>query len=161
MNSRSPFQSRHGDARRARRRGDASARTNGGDVRLTLPARPENVAVVRHVLGAFAQALELPPRLVEDMRLAITEACANVVRHAYRRDEPGALEVTIRPGGDGLQLVVTDRGRGIEPSPDGGGAGLGLPMIAALADSLEIHHARSGGSRVAMSFRCRPGTVAE
>src|SRR5918992_627110 len=53
------------------------------DIRLTLPARPENVAVVRHVLGALAEALALPPALVDDVRLAVTEACTNVVRHAY------------------------------------------------------------------------------
>src|ERR1700745_3993604 len=53
------------------------------DVKLTLPARPENVAVVRHVLGAFAQALGLSVELIEDLRLAVTEACTNVVRHAY------------------------------------------------------------------------------
>ena len=53
------------------------------DIRLTLPARPENVAVVRHVLGALAEALDLDRALVDDMRLAVTEACTNVVRHAY------------------------------------------------------------------------------
>src|ERR1044072_7717082 len=63
---------------------DASRVESGAsDVRLTLPARPENVAVVRHVLGAFAEALQLPDPLIEDMRLAVTEACTNVVRHAY------------------------------------------------------------------------------
>lgn len=46
-------------------------RTNT-DVKLTLPARPENVSVIRHVLGAFAEALRLPDDLVEDLRLAVT-----------------------------------------------------------------------------------------
>ena len=61
------------------------------DVKLTLPARPENVSVIRHVLGAFAEALRLPDDLVEDLRLAVTEACTNVVRHAYppERHRPG------------------------------------------------------------------------
>src|SRR6476469_5669296 len=62
------------------------------DVRLSLPARPENVAVVRHVLGAFAEALHLPVGVVDDMRLAVTEACTNVVRHAYDGVDPGPLE---------------------------------------------------------------------
>ena len=124
------------------------------DVRLTLPARPENVAVVRHVLGAFAEALQLPPDIVEDMRLAVTEACTNVVRHAYAGD-PGPLEVVIRPEGDMLDVIVSDEGRGIGPSPDTAGPGLGLPLIAALVDSLEIQHAPSAGSRLAMSFPCR------
>jgi anti-sigma regulatory factor (Ser/Thr protein kinase) len=126
------------------------------DVRLTLPARPENVAVIRHVLGAFAEAMQLPVELVEDMRLAVTEACTNVVRHAYDDDEPGAIDVVIRPNGDRLDLIVSDEGRGIGPSPDLAGPGLGLPLIAALADRVEIEHGRARGSRLAMSFRCRP-----
>jgi serine/threonine-protein kinase RsbW len=126
------------------------------DVRLTLPARPENVAVVRHVLGAFAEALRLPVDVVEDVRLAVTEACTNVVRHAYDGVEPGSLEIVIRPTGDVLDVIVSDRGRGIGPSPDTAGPGLGLPLIAALVDSLEIQHAPRAGSRLAMSFLCRP-----
>jgi serine/threonine-protein kinase RsbW len=126
------------------------------DVRLNLPARPENVAVVRHVLGAFAEALHLPHDVVEDMRLAVTEACTNVVRHAYDDDDPGQLEIIIRPDhGDVLEVLVTDNGRGIGPSPDTAGPGLGLPLIAALVDSLEIEHAPRAGSRLAMSFDCR------
>jgi serine/threonine-protein kinase RsbW len=125
------------------------------DVRLTLPARPENVAVVRHVLGAFAEALHLPDNVIEDMRLAITEACTNVVRHAYD-DEAGPLDIVIRPEGDVLDVIVSDRGRGIGPSPDTGGPGLGLPLIAALTHRLEIQHAPRSGSRLAMSFLCRP-----
>jgi serine/threonine-protein kinase RsbW len=126
------------------------------DVRLTLPARPENVAVVRHVLGAFAEALHLPVDVVEDMRLAVTEACTNVVRHAYDGTEPGPLEIVIRPAGDKLDVIVSDRGRGIGPSPDTAGPGLGLPLIAALVHTLEIQHAPRSGSRLAMSFLCRP-----
>jgi anti-sigma regulatory factor (Ser/Thr protein kinase) len=125
------------------------------DVRLTLPARPENVAVIRHVLGAFAEALQLPADLVEDMRLAVTEACTNVVRHAYH-DEPGPIDVVIRPNGNKLDLIVSDQGAGIGPSPDLAGPGLGLPLIAALADHVEIEHAPTQGSRLAMTFQCRP-----
>jgi serine/threonine-protein kinase RsbW len=132
----------------------SDARETRSDVRLTLPARPENVAVIRHVLGAFAEALRLPAGLIEDMRLAITEACTNVVRHAYHDGEPGPIDVVIRPGDERLDLVVADRGRGIGPSPDVSGPGLGLPLIAALADSVDFRHAPSRGSRLSMSFAC-------
>jgi anti-sigma regulatory factor (Ser/Thr protein kinase) len=93
------------------------------DVRLTVPARPEYVAVIRHVLGALAEALRLPAGQVEDMRLAVTEACTNVVRHAYHDHEPGPIDVVIRPGGDRLELIVSDEGRGIGPSADVAGPG--------------------------------------
>jgi serine/threonine-protein kinase RsbW len=126
------------------------------DIRLTLPARPENVAVVRHVLGALAEALALPSSVTEDLRLAVTEACTNVVRHAYA-DGDGAIDVVVRPKGDALEVIVADEGRGLGPSPDTAGPGLGLPLIAALADTLEIQQTRSHGSRLVMSFlRQRP-----
>src|SRR3990170_3820236 len=120
------------------------------DIRLTVPARPENVAVIRHVLGALAEALALPPALTDDVRLAVTEACTNVVRHAYEED--GTIDVVVRPRGDTLEVVVADEGRGLGPSPDTTGPGLGLPLIAALADDLEIERGPSAGSRLVMRF---------
>jgi anti-sigma regulatory factor (Ser/Thr protein kinase) len=136
--------------------GDDPAGSSASDVRLTLPARPENVAVVRHVLGAFAEALTLPDSVIEDMRLAVTEACTNVVRHAYADGEPGPVEILIRPVGDTLQVIVSDEGRGLGPSADSSGPGLGLPLIAALAHSLEIEPAGHAGSRLRMSFLREP-----
>ena len=126
------------------------------DVRLTLPSRPENVAVIRHMLGAFAETLQLPPDLVEDMRLAVTEACTNVVRHAYGEGETGTIDVVIHPSGDRLEVMVSDQGSGMGPSADVSGPGLGLPMIAALADHVEIEPGPHRGSRLVMWFRCRP-----
>jgi anti-sigma regulatory factor (Ser/Thr protein kinase) len=126
------------------------------DVRLTLPARAENVAVVRHVIGAFADALNLPRDIVEDIRLALTEACTNVVRHAYDGTEPGTLDVVIRPEGEVVEIIVSDYGRGMNASPDRTGPGLGIQLIAALAHRLVIEHAPQAGSRLAMSFARRP-----
>jgi serine/threonine-protein kinase RsbW len=120
------------------------------DIRLTLPARPENVAVVRHVLGALAEALRLPDDVVDDMRLAVTEACTNVVRHAYV--DEGTIDVVMRPRGNALEVVVSDTGRGIGPSPDTDGPGLGLPLIAALTESLEVQRSVGAGSRLVMRF---------
>jgi len=131
------------------------------DVKLTLPARPENVSVIRHVLGAFAEALRLPDELVEDLRLAVTEACTNVVRHAYPQEVPGPVEITIRPSEDAVSVVVADHGRGIGSSSDTNGPGLGLPLIAAIADEVELQPVAGGGSRVAMTFaRHRSGDAA-
>jgi serine/threonine-protein kinase RsbW len=130
---------------------DTSVVAFDSDIRLTLPARPENVAVVRHVLGALAEALRLPDDVSEDMRLAVTEACTNVVRHAYTGDQ-GTIDVVVRPNGDALEVIVADDGRGIGSSPDTKGPGLGLSLIAALADSLEIERNLETGSRIVMGF---------
>jgi serine/threonine-protein kinase RsbW len=121
------------------------------DIRLRLPAHPENVALVRHVLAALAEALELPDAVVQDMRLAVTEACTNVVRHAYG-DRPGPIDIVVRPKGEELEVTVADAGRGMGPSPDTSGPGLGLPLMAALADRIAIERSGMAGSRVVMSF---------
>jgi serine/threonine-protein kinase RsbW len=125
-----------------------------------LPARPENVAVVRHVLAALAEALDLPRAVIDDMRLAVTEACANVVRHAYS-DGDGSIDVVVTAGGRELEVVVADEGRGIGPSPDTTGPGLGLTLMESLADSLEVESRAGAGSRLVMSFlrtRSSPAT---
>ncbi len=131
------------------------------DVKLTLPARPENVSVIRHVLGAFAEALRLPDDLVEDLRLAVTEACTNVVRHAYPPEHTGPVEISILPLEEHVTVIVSDHGRGIGTSSDTTGPGLGLPLIAAIADVVDLQPMPGGGSRVAMTFsRQRRGDVA-
>ncbi len=125
------------------------------DVTLTLPARPENLAVVRHVLGAFAESMRLPFELIEDLRLAVTEACTNVVRHAYPAGAPGAVEVTVEPAEEHVRVIVSDYGQGIGTSSDTSGPGLGLPLIAAIASSVDLQSAPGAGSRVAMTFARR------
>jgi anti-sigma regulatory factor (Ser/Thr protein kinase) len=142
-------------AHRFRRGSSTHPAIAGSDVRLSLPARPDSLGVIRHVLGAFAEALRLPPDLIEDIRLAVTEACTNVVRHAYD-GEDGPIDVVVRPSRDRLEIVISDRGRGMAPSPDIEGPGLGLPLIAALADSVELQETSVAGSRLKMAFECRP-----
>jgi serine/threonine-protein kinase RsbW len=147
---------RRGSAKRRFRRGDVVRREPvSNDVRLTLAARPESLPVIRHVIGAFGEALRLPPDMLEDVRLAVTEACTNVVRHAYD-GEGGPINIVVRPDREQLEVIVSDHGRGMGPSPDIDGPGLGLPLIAALADAVEIQAAPVHGSRLRMSFSCRP-----
>ena len=131
------------------------------DVKLTLPARPENVSVIRHVLGAFAEALLLPDELIEDLRLAVTEACTNVVRHAYPVDVAGPVEISIRPTDEFVSVVVADHGRGIGTSSDTTGPGLGLPLIAALSDSFELRGSAGQGTEVRMTFAYARGEATD
>ena len=121
------------------------------DFRLTVPADPQNVALVRRLLECVGDRLEMPDGVVEDVRLAVTEACTNVVRHAYEEGE-GAIDVVVRPRAETLEVVVSDEGRGMGPSPDTRGPGLGLPLISALADTVELRPGSDGGSRLAMTF---------
>ncbi len=128
------------------------------DIRLTMPARAENVAMIRHVCGALAEGLHMPTELVADVRLAVTEACTNVVRHAYAGAEAaGPIDVIAEPLGGCLTVVVSDRGCGIDAGPESEGPGLGLPLIAALSHGFEIEHGPQQGSRLRMSFRPHGG----
>ena len=120
------------------------------DVRLTVPALPHNVALVRRLLESVADVHGIPADVVEDIRLAVTEACTNVVRHAYEEGE-GTIDVVVTPRPGRLEVVISDEGRGMGPSPDTSGPGLGLPLISALAASVELRPGRRGGSRLTMT----------
>jgi anti-sigma regulatory factor (Ser/Thr protein kinase) len=121
------------------------------DFELTLPARPENVAVVRHAFGGLGDAVDVPDAALADVKLAVTEACTNVVVHAYP-DGEGPMAVRALLEDRRLTVIVSDRGRGIVPRPDSPGLGLGLPLIATLADSLELGTGDDDATEVRMTF---------
>lgn len=123
------------------------------DLELKLPARAENVAVVRHAFGGFAEVLSVDEQTLADIKLAVTEACTNVVVHAYDDDDPGSLEVDASIDDGRLTVVIRDSGRGIVPRPDSPGLGLGLPLIATLAESLELGTDDRDRTEVRMTFR--------
>jgi serine/threonine-protein kinase RsbW len=123
------------------------------DLELKLPARAENVAVIRHAFGGFAEALSVDEQTLADIKLAVTEACTNVVIHAYEDGEHGDLEVDASIDDERLTVVIRDNGRGIVPRPDSPGLGLGLPLIATLAESLELGKDRADHTEVRMTFR--------
>jgi serine/threonine-protein kinase RsbW len=122
-------------------------------LRLTLPARAENIALVRGAVEVAAAESGLPQAQVSDMGLAVTEACTNVVRHAYAYAGDGDVEVMLELTDLATRVVVEDHGCGIgDASRDPAGPGFGLPMIAALATELEIQPGPTSGSRLSMSF---------
>jgi anti-sigma regulatory factor (Ser/Thr protein kinase) len=123
------------------------------DLELKLPAFAENVAVVRHAFGGLAEVLSIDEQTLADIKLAVTEACTNVVMHAYENDAVGDLEVDATVGDCCLTVVIRDNGRGIVPRPDSPGLGLGLPLIATLTESLELGKDESDRTEVRMTFR--------
>jgi anti-sigma regulatory factor (Ser/Thr protein kinase) len=119
-----------------------------------MPARPEGVAVVRQALAGMADALDFDAAVLADMKMAVSEACTNVVVHAYE-GEPGTLEVEMHAGEVGLTIVVRDHGAGIQPRParsEPPALGLGLPLIAALSDAFELRGSTGMGTEVRMTF---------
>jgi serine/threonine-protein kinase RsbW len=134
------------------------------EVLLTMPARPEGVGVVRQALAGMADALDFEAAVLADMKMAVTEACTNVVVHAYDADI-GMLEVEMSATEEGLTIVVRDHGSGIQPRPaqsEPPALGLGLPLIAALSDAFELRGSTGRGTEVRMTFSYdRTGDPAE
>lgn len=122
------------------------------DMELALTARAENIAVVRYALGSLGEAFAVPEPKLSDIRLAVTEACANVVVHAYPDGHHGPMEVIASKDEEALTVLVRDWGRGIGPRPDSPGLGLGLPLIAALADSVQLARDDVDHTEVRMTF---------
>jgi anti-sigma regulatory factor (Ser/Thr protein kinase) len=122
------------------------------DMQLALPARAENIAIVRHAFGALGEAYELDDQTLSDIRLAITEACTNVVVHAYPDGSEGPMEVQATLLREELTVVVRDRGAGIGPRADSPGLGLGLPLIASLAENVQLGRDEEEHTEVRMTF---------
>ncbi len=122
------------------------------DLEISLPARAENVAVIRHVLSGIADALALDPEVLSDVKLAVSEACANAVVHAYPEGDPGLLDLEVSTHRESLEVVVRDHGRGMMPRADSPGLGVGLPLMASLSAALELTNRTDGGTEVRMSF---------
>ncbi len=85
------------------------------DMELALTAQAENIAVVRYALGGLGEAFAVSESKLSDIRLAVTEACANVVVHAYPDGHRGPMEVIASKDEDTLTVLVRDWGRGIGP----------------------------------------------
>lgn len=133
---------------------------DGEGLILTVPAQPENVAVVRRQVAAFARNAGLDEDGVADVALALSEACANVVVHAYRAAAGAAvLKVRAMCEPDQLAVVVADHGLGMVPRTDSPGLGLGLPLMASLTSTLELRETEGGGTEVWMTFDRRRRTA--
>lgn len=122
------------------------------DMALTLPARAENIAIARHALGGLDEAFDISEERLSDIRLAVTEACANVVVHAYPDGQQGAMQVEATMFDEELLVVVRDWGQGIRPRPDSPGLGLGLSLIAALSETVQLGHDTAEHTEVRMTF---------
>jgi serine/threonine-protein kinase RsbW len=127
---------------------------------ITVPAQPENVAVVRHAVAGLAEAIGIGEPGVGDLKTIVTEACMNVVVHAYAGEEPGPLEVEAVPEEDGLTVAVRDFGAGIRPNPgdNRGSLKIGLTLIAALSSSFSISGGLERGTEVRMHVPLDPDT---
>jgi serine/threonine-protein kinase RsbW len=132
-----------------------STNGSGQKVRLRIPAKAEYVTLGRLALTGLARLGPFSDEELGDLQLAVTEACTNSVRHAYR-DGAGVVEILYELHRDRVVVEVTDDGDGFVPPEeavlDGNGepaeGGLGIAIIRAVSDELEIGARDGGGSRL-------------
>jgi serine/threonine-protein kinase RsbW len=113
---------------------------NGRTVRLTIPAKPEYITLSRLALAGLGRVRPFAEDLLADVKLALTEACSNSVRHAYG-DDAGHVDISFELLDDRLIVEVAD-GELTE-------GGLGIAIIRSIADEVEIGDGPGGrGSRL-------------
>jgi serine/threonine-protein kinase RsbW len=120
-------------------------------LRLALPAAPESVSIARRAVAEEAEKAGMKRSAVDDLRTAVSEACANVVLHAYPdEDSDGALEVELSSVDSEVDVVVRDHGGGMRPRLATGRPSLrlGLGLIGALASSFQLTSVRERGTEV-------------
>jgi serine/threonine-protein kinase RsbW len=130
--------------------------TESSTVRLRLESRPQTLTIVRGMLGGVAELLALDPELLDDLKTSVSEACNNVVLHAYG-GEAGPMEVGLFVTEDHVRVTVTDRGVGMPAPPPPGDVsqGIGLSVIRALTQDVQFSSAPDGGTEVRMDFAVR------
>lgn len=121
------------------------------ELTLQMPADQDTLPLVRQALRSLGETVDAGLEALEDAELAVTEACANAVEHAYA-DGKGDIEVRFSPGESELKVSVADWGVGIplDIRTKGAGDGFGLPMIAGIATSVDF---RDGdGTQITMAL---------
>jgi serine/threonine-protein kinase RsbW len=121
------------------------------NIMLTAPGNAESVLIVRHALGGVAEALDIDVPGRNDLFTAVTEACNNVVTHAYG-DRVGPMRVEVLGHGERLSVVVRDKGQGLGGLTTSSGVGIGLQLIKAISEEAALQDVPEGGTEVRMSF---------
>ena len=133
---------------------DGCAEAHGaGRLSRVWPAVAASVSEARNAVTTFAEAAGATGDALAAVSLAVSEAVTNAVLHAYLdHDEPGPVQVRARREAQSVIVEVADQGRGMLPRTDSPGLGLGLPLIAQMTESLEVHDRDGGGTEIRMAF---------
>ena len=132
-----------------------------GHVTLEIPAKPEYVALGRLALAGLLRDCRFSSDAVADLKLALTEACSNSIRHAYDHDK-GHVGLSITTFDDRVTLVIRDQGGGFHeddadcPECSAVGVelsegGMGISIIRAVVDEFNLEHPATGGTVLTLS----------
>ena len=124
-------------------------------VELSFPAKSHYLVLARLSVAGVAPIVGLNADQLADLKLAVTEACANVVRHAYPEGAPGDVHLRMFVEDGAVSIEVTDTGRGMSEPPrlvwDAEALheqGMGLTIVQSVVDELVIDSPPAGGTVV-------------
>jgi serine/threonine-protein kinase RsbW len=124
-------------------------------VTITIPSHPKYLSIVRSVTGKIAQIYEITEPLTEDMKLAVDEACANVIKHAYRGDRTKKIVLKYKITKKSFNVIIEDsgikaqtdliKGRSLDDIRPGG---LGIHFIKRVFDVFQFDETKKKGNRL-------------
>ncbi|MCO1653513.1 ATP-binding protein [Pseudonocardia humida] len=129
-------------------------------VHRSWPADPQQLVLIRRELAGWLAPLALSETETADVVLAVDEAAANAVRHAYGPDESGAVELTLWTEPGTLSIEVVDHGSWRPPADRPTEGGRGIPLMSTMSEAVLIHYDERG-SRVLLRHRIPQGTTAQ
>jgi serine/threonine-protein kinase RsbW len=126
-------------------------------VRLSFPAKPDYLLLARLALTGIARDIPMSDELLSDLKLAVTEACGNSVRHAYPGGD-GSVSVAFALDDHSFHMIVEDQGTGIDSADltreSRGEGGMGMSIIQTIVDDVAIGPGADGrGTVVRMTKR--------
>ncbi len=130
-------------------------------ISLRIPSRPEYVLLARLVVTQVGQMAGFGQGEIYDLKLAVTEAATNAIRHAAVDSfeieyvaQPRAVEITVKDAGGGFDV------EDLTKTPDSQG-GFGLAVIGSLVDEVVLDSRDDGGTQLKMVYRSAPPEKAE
>ncbi|OCT15923.1 anti-sigma B factor RsbW [Paenibacillus pectinilyticus] len=132
---------------------------------LTIPAQAEYLDIVRLTLYGVATKAGFSFEDIEDMKVAVAEACNNAILHAYRDGELGTVEIQFEHGDGYMKIAVKDEGNSfhyVQTEPEevtlhhksiseATVGGLGLFLMQALMDDVQVHARGGQGTEVILT----------
>lgn len=123
-------------------------------VRLSFPAKPDYLLLARLALSGVARDITVGDEVLADLKLAVTEACGNAVRHAYP-DGSGEVSVCYLVTGDTLEMIVEDQGTGMDAATVEDDllsgpreSGMGMSIMRTIVDELDVQTGADGRGTV-------------
>ena len=134
------------------------------EISLQIPALAEFVGVARLAISGVAARMNFTIDEIEDIKISISEACTNVIQHAYEENldpQKDIIDIKIYVDGDQLEIIVKDFGKGFDVSIVGTaeqkkkstekmGLGLGLTFIQSLMDHADFQSSEGKGTTIQM-----------